>query len=147
MRNVTYPPDPYFTSGTISPNAEQRNRDDSYVEQWNFSVQQQLPANFVGTFSYLGSHGVHLLETSVVNLYDPPSYTVLQYPDFAPAIGWRGSVGASSYNGLILSLRRPFANGLLVAANYAYTHEIDNGSNGSGDGDEIKSAERTLPGL
>ena len=25
----------------------------------------------------------------------------------------------------------------MIAANYAYTHEIDNGSNGSGDGDEI----------
>ncbi len=137
VRNVSYPPDPYFTSATLSPNAEQRNRKDTYVEQWVLSVQQQLPANFVGTVSYLGSHGVHLLETSVVNLYLPPTYQTLQYPDFAPAIGWRGSVGASSYNGLVVSVRRPFSNGLLVAANYAYTHEIDNGSNGSGDGDEI----------
>ncbi len=137
VRNVSYPPDPFFTSGTLSPNAEQRNRKDSYVEQWALSVQQQLPANFVGTVSYLGSHGVHLLETSVVNLYLPPTYQVLQYPDFAPAIGWRGSVGASSYNGLVVSLRRSFSKGLLVTANYAYAHEIDNGSNGSGDGDEI----------
>ena len=137
MRNVTYPTGPvFYGSGTLSPNAEQRNRKDTYVEQWSASVQQELPANFVGTISYLGSHGVHLLETSVVNLIDP-SYGILQYPAFAPAIGWRGSVGASSYNGLFVSLRRPFSNGLLVAANYAYTHEIDNGSNGSGDGDEI----------
>jgi hypothetical protein len=52
-------------------------------------------------------------------------------------MSWRGSIGASSYNGLSVSVRRPFASGLLLAANYAYTHEIDNGSNGSGDGDEI----------
>ena len=137
VRNVSYPPDPFFTSGTLSPNAEQRNRKDSYVEQWALSVQEQLPANFVATLSYLGSHGVHLLETSAVNLYLPPTYQVLQYPAFAPAIGWRGSVGASSYNGLVVSLRRSFSNGLLVAGNYSYAHEIDNGSNGSGDGDEI----------
>ncbi len=137
VRNVSYPPDPYFTSATLSPNAEQRNRKDTYVEQWVLSVQQQLPANFAGTVSYLGSHGVHLLETSVVNLYLPPTHQILQYPDFAPAIGWRGSVGASSYNGLVVSVQRPFSNGLLVAANYAYTHEIDNGSNGSGDGDNL----------
>jgi hypothetical protein len=137
VKNVTYPVDPYFTgSGTISPNAEQRNRKDTYVEQWVFSVQRELPANVVGTVSYLGSHGVHLLETNVVNLIDPAT-GVAQYPAFAPAIGWRGSIGASSYNGLSVSVRRPFSNGLLVAANYAYTHEIDNGSNGSGDGDEI----------
>ena len=125
-----------FGAGTLSPNAEQRDRKDTYVEQWDLSVQQGLPANFVSTVSYLGSHGVHLLETNLVNLIDPAT-RLAQYPAFAPAIGWRGSVGMSSYNGLSVALRRPFSNGLLVAANYAYTHEIDNGSNGSGDGDEI----------
>lgn len=137
VTNVTYPVDSYFTgSGTISPNAEQRNRKDTYVEQWDLSVQQTLPANFVTTIAYLGSHGVHLLETNVVNLLNPAT-GVAQYPAFAPGIGWRGSVGASSYNGLSVSVRRPFTHGLLLAVNYAYTHELDNGSNGSGDGDEI----------
>lgn len=137
VKNVTYPVASSFTgTETISPNAEQRDRKDSYTEQWDLSIQQELPANFVGTFSYLGSHGVHLLDTNVVNLADPVT-GIAQYPDFAPAIGWRGSVGASSYNGLSVSVRRPFTSGLLVAANYAYTHEIDNGSNGSGDGDEL----------
>ena len=125
-----------FGAGTISPNAEQRDRKDTYVEQWSLSVQQELPADFVGTISYLGSHGVHLLETNVVNLIDPATGTV-QYSAFAPAIGWRGSIGMSSYNGLSIAVRRPISNGLLVAANYMYSHEIDNGSNGSGDGDEI----------
>ncbi|MFZ0758703.1 MAG: TonB-dependent receptor, partial [Candidatus Sulfotelmatobacter sp.] len=135
---LTYPVDPYFTGpGTLSPNAEQRNRKDSYVEQWSLSAQRELPGNLVGTISYLGSNGVHLLETNVVNLYLPAAYTALQYPSFAAAIPWRGSVGMSSYNGLSVALRRTFSRGLLVAANYMYSHEIDNGSNGSGDGDEI----------
>jgi Carboxypeptidase regulatory-like domain len=126
-----------FGAGTLSPNAEQRTRKDTYVEQWSLSAQRELPANFVGTLSYLGSHGVHLLYTSVVNLYEPPDYTTLQYPAFSPAIGWRGSVGMSSYNGLSVGMRRPFSHGLLVAADYMWSHEIDTGSNGSGDGDEI----------
>ncbi len=125
-----------FGNGTISPNAEQRNRKDSYVEQWDLSVQRELPASFVGTISYLGSHGVHLLETNAVNLVDP-STGVAQYPAFAPAIGWRGSVGMSTYHGLSVAMRRSFSGGLLVAANYMWSHEIDNGSNGSGDGDEV----------
>jgi hypothetical protein len=137
--NVSYPVDPFFTGGgTLSPNAEQRDRKDTYVEQWDVSIQQQLPANFVTTLTYLGSHGVHLLDTNVVNLTNPAT-GVAQYPAFAPAIAWRGSVGASSYNGLSLSVRRPFTHRLLVAVNYAYTHELDNGSNGSGDGDEISA--------
>jgi hypothetical protein len=126
-----------YGAGTLSPNAEQRDRKDTYVEQWSASVQQELPANFVGTLSYLGSHGVHLLETNVVNLYEAPSYTTLQYSAFAPAIGWRGSIGMSSYNGLSVAMRRSFSHGLLVTGNYMWSHEIDNGSNGSGDGDEI----------
>jgi len=125
-----------FGAGTISPNAEQRNRKDSYVEQWSLSAQRELPAEFVGTVYYMGSHGVHLLETNVVNLINPAT-GITQYPAFAPAIGWRGSVGMSSYNGLAVALRRSFTNGLLVTANYTWSHEIDNGSNGSGDGDNL----------
>ena len=125
-----------YGAGTLSPNAEQRNRKDTYVEQWSASVQQELAANFVMTVSYLGSHGVHLLETNVVNLIDPTT-GVAQYPAFAPAIGWRGSAGMSTYNGLSVALRRAFSGGLLVAANYTWSHEIDDGSNGSGDGDEV----------
>jgi hypothetical protein len=125
-----------FGAGTLSPNAEQRNRKDTYVEQWSFSTQRELPADLVSTVSYLGSHGVHLLETNVVNLINPVTGLV-QYPAFAPAIGWRGSAGMSTYNGLSVALRRSFSRGLLVAANYMWSHEIDNGSNGSGDGDEV----------
>jgi hypothetical protein len=135
VTNVTYPVTSYFTTGTLSPNAEQRNRKDSYTEQWDLSLQQELPADFVTTISYLGSNGRHLLDTSYVNLQNPGT-GVVQYAGFSPAIGWRGSVGASSYNALSVSVRRPFAHGLLVAANYQYAHELDNGSNGSGDGDE-----------
>jgi hypothetical protein len=143
-----------FGAAAYAPNAEQRDRKDSYVEQWDFSVQRELPQKFVGTFTYLGSHGVHLLEESETNLLAYNSSTgaygpQTQYPQCAPnpsqpagtcstGIQWRGSTGMSTYNGFSAALRRPFSNGLLVAANYMWSHEIDNGSNGSGDGDEIQ---------
>jgi len=142
------------SAGAYAPSAEQRNRKDSYVEQWSFSVQRELPASFVGTVSYLGSHGVHLLEQGEINLlaYNASTGTYgpqTQYPQCAPnasepagscATGfqWRGSVGMSTYQGLSVAMRRSFTHGLLVAANYMWSHEIDNGSNGSGDGDEIQ---------
>ncbi len=141
-------------NAAYKPSAEQRNRKDTYVEQWSFSLQRELPANFVSTISYLGSHGVHLLEQGETNLlaYNSATGTYgpqTQYPDCAwnssakpgscaTGFQWRGSVGMSTYNGLSAGLRRPFSNGLLVAANYTWSHEIDNGSNGSGDGDEIQ---------
>ena len=147
-QQLTYPVAPFFgptIAGTISPNAEQRDRKDSYTEQWSFSLQRELPGNFVSTISYLGSHGVHLLDTNVVNLITDPATGAKQYPAFAPAIGYRGSFGTSYYDGLALSMRRPFTRSLLVTANYTYSHEIDNGSNGSGDGDEISPQNPLCP--
>ena len=133
---LTYPIDSscYTGAGTISPQAQDRMRKDTYVEQWTVSIQRTLPANLVSTFSYVGSHGVHLLTLSQVNMIDPLTGQV-PYPAFAPAINWRGNRLSSVYDGFSASLRRPFVKGLLVAANYMYSHEIDAGSNGSGDGD------------
>ena len=119
--------------GSLSPQAQDRLRKDTYTEQWSASVQRELPVDFVGTLSYVGSHGLHLLTLSLVNMIDPATGTV-PYPAFAPAINWRGTQLSSSYNGFLASLRRPFSHGLLVAANYGYTHEIDDDSDGSGDG-------------
>jgi hypothetical protein len=147
-QQLSYPVAPFFgpnIPGTISPNAEQRDRKDTYTEQWSLSLQRELPGEFVSTVSYLGSHGVHLLDTNVVNLITNPATKAVQYPGFSPAIGWRGSIGASYYDGLSLSVRRPFTRSLLVSANYTYSHEIDNGSNGSGDGDEISPQNPLCP--
>jgi hypothetical protein len=67
-------------------------------------------------------------------MIDPATGDV-PYPDFAPAIAWRGTALSSTYNGFSASLRRPFHNGLLLAANYMWSHGIDANSSGSGDGD------------
>ena len=133
---LTYPIDSscYTGSGTISPDAQDRRRKDTYTEQWSTSLQQALPAKFVSTFSYVGSHGVHLLTLSLVNMIDPATGDV-PYPVFAPAISWRGTALSSVYDGFSASLRRPFHDGLLLTANYMWSHEIDANSAGSGDGD------------
>ena len=52
-------------------------------------------------------------------------------------MSWRGNTGNSSYQALALSVKRSFSHGLLISANYLWSHEIDDGSNGSGDGDSL----------
>ena len=132
---VTSEGNPVCTNGTQSPNAEQRNRPDSYVTQWGLSLEQALAGNFVATMAYVGSKGTHLLQLSYVNVENP--FTGLRpYPEFSQ-IPWRGDIGNSSYNALALSLKRSFSHGLLFSANYTWSHSIDDGSNGSGDGDSI----------
>ncbi len=134
---LSYPVDPFLqnTTGIVSPRDDDRRRKDTYVTQWGLSIQQQLPADFVGTASYVGSKGTYLLTLSQVNVFDP--VTGLQpYPDFG-IVSWRGNKDNSSYNGLSVAVKRSFSRGFLFSANYMWSHEIDDGSNGSGDGDSL----------
>jgi len=121
--------------GTNSPSAEQRNRRDTYSTQWGLSVQQQLPSNFLATIAYVGSKGTHLLGESYVNVIDPLTGQ-RPYPAFSQ-VAWRGTVFDSNYEALSASMRHSFSRGLLISANYTWSHEIDDDSNGSGDGDSI----------
>ncbi len=134
---LSYPIIPFLanTTGIISPRDDDRRRKDTYVEQWGLSVQQELPADFVGTVSYVGSNGVHLLTLSEVNGVNPLTGT-RPYPNFGQ-VSWRGNRENSNYNGLSVAVKRSFSRGILLSANYMWAHEIDDGSNGSGDGDSL----------
>ncbi len=135
--NLSYPIDPFLadTTGIVSPRDDDRRRKDMYVAQWGLSIQQMLPAEFVSTISYVGSKGVHLLTLSEVNVKD--LQTGLQpYPAFG-IVSWRGNRDDSNYNGLSVAVKRSFSHGFLLGANYMWSHEIDDGSNGSGDGDSL----------
>jgi hypothetical protein len=135
--NLSYPIYPFLsnTPGVISPRDADRLRKDTYVEQWGLSVQRALPADFVSTLSYVGSKGVHLLALSAVNVVNPQTGT-RPYPSFGQ-VSWRGNKDSSDYEGFSAAVKRSFSRGLLFSANYMWSHEIDNGSNGSGDGDSL----------
>jgi len=135
--NLTYPITPFLadTTGIVSPRADDRRRKDTSVTQWGLSVQQALPADFVSTISYIGSKGRNLLTLSEVNVINPLTET-RPYPAFSE-VSWRGNKNHSDYEGLSLAVKRSFARGLLLSANYMWSHEIDDGSNGSGDGDSL----------
>ena len=143
--NLSYPIDPFLvnTPGIISPRDDDRRRKDMYVEQWGLSVQQSLPADFVGTISYVGSTGINLLTLSAVNLVNPLTGT-RPYPTFGQ-VSWRGNKDISSYNGLSVAVKRSFSRGFLLSANYMWSHEIDDGSNGSGDGDSLVAQNVACP--
>jgi hypothetical protein len=137
IANLNYPIDPFLViaTGIISPKDEDRRRRDTVVTQWGLSVQQVLPADFVGTLSYGGSSGAHLLTLSAVNVIDPQTGT-RPYPQFGQ-ISWRGTKSNSNFEALSLALKRSFSHGFLFSSNYQWSHEIDDGSNGSGDGDSL----------
>jgi hypothetical protein len=134
---LSYPIAPFLvgTTGIISPRDDDRRRKDMYVTQWGLSVQHVLPADFVGTVSYVGSEGIHLLTLSEVNVVNPVT-GLRPYPNFGQ-VSWRGNKDTSNYQGLSVALKRSFSHGLLFSGNYMWSHEIDDGSDGSGDGDSL----------
>jgi len=134
---LSYPITPFLadTAGIISPRDDDRRRKDMYVTQWGLSVQHVLPADFVGTVSYVGSEGIHLLTLSEVNVVNPVT-GLRPYPNFGQ-VSWRGNKDTSNYEGLSVALKRSFSHGLLFSGNYMWSHEIDDGSDGSGDGDSL----------
>lgn len=135
--NLSYPIDPLLvdTTGIISPRDDDRRRKDTTVTEWGLSVQQALPVDLIGTVSYVGSEGHHLLTLSEVNVVDPLTGT-RPYPEFGE-VSWRGNSSNSDYEALSVAVKRTFARGLLLSANYQWSHEIDDGSDGSGDGDSL----------
>lgn len=135
---LSYPITPFLNGpGTISANADYRDRKDMYVIQWGLSVQRALPGDLVGTLSYVGSKGNFELVTAYVNLINPAT-GLRPYPAFGQ-VRWRGNSNSSSYDGFVASLQRSFARGLLVSANYTFSHEIDEDAPGGGDSDNPQS--------
>ncbi|MBZ5563916.1 MAG: carboxypeptidase-like regulatory domain-containing protein [Acidobacteriia bacterium] len=45
---------------------------DPYIQQWNFSIQRELPGNILISAAYVGSHGSHLLEDEFRNTNQVP---------------------------------------------------------------------------
>jgi carboxypeptidase family protein len=108
---LSYPIDPFLanTTGIISPRDDDRRRNDTLVTQWGLSVQQVLPADFVGTVSYVASQGAHLLTLSEVNVINPETGT-RRYPAFGE-VSWRGNNTNSNYQALSVAVKRFDANG------------------------------------
>jgi hypothetical protein len=136
---LSYPLSPFLAYaeagglGVVSPRDLDRRRKDAYVAAWTVSIQQKLPFNFIGTVSYLGNKGTDVLTTTYVNLAVPPTNFVPN-PAFG-AVSWRGDVGNSTFEALQTNVRRGFTNGFLLAANYMWSHSINDGSIGGGESD------------
>ena len=101
-----------------------------YVEQWNLSVQKQLPYNILFEATYVGNHGVHLIgigqgnQPIILNATPVNSRRPLaQYTD-AP-VTQVGDWNGSNYNGLAVKLERRYSNGFQLLTSLTYGHSLD----------------------
>jgi len=136
---------PTFTGGSlIALNPFQRNMRTPYAEQFNFSVQRELPGKFTLELGYAGSEGVRLLQSLQLNqaLLASPTAPIrdvtansarnvnarVTVPGFSSTgLNTVTANGHSSYNAFTSTLSRRLNTSFLQVA-YTYSKSIDNNS-------------------
>ncbi|MGD0696333.1 MAG: TonB-dependent receptor [Terriglobia bacterium] len=133
---LSYPINPFLqnTAGIVTPRAYDRNHKDMYVAAWTTSVERSLPGSIIGTVSYFGNKGTDIITSTYTNTVNPLT-GVQPYPQFG-VVQWRGNQGNSTFHALQMNVRRAFQNGWLLAANYMWSHSINDDSTGGGDSDK-----------
>jgi len=111
-------------------NAVQRGIRMPYTQQWNFSIQRQLPGNWNLTTAYVGTKGTKLNSQPDINRPVPGTTAIAlrrPYPRFT-SIQEVQHRQSSSYHGLQASAERRFGKGMNFLAAYTYSHAIDENS-------------------
>ena len=107
-----------------------------YAQQWNFSLQRELPGGITLTGAYVGSRGTHLQAQRNVNTRTPeilPDGRALyrsgprRNTNFGDIDHWEFSTN-SFYHGFNGGLKKRFADGLQFQVAYTFGRSIDSAS-------------------
>jgi hypothetical protein len=130
---LSYPVTPFLGAAlySLSPGGLDRHKKDLYINEWSLSVQHEIARQTTLQVGYFGNEGTHLIQKVNLNGVNPmtgqrpyASFSLVQYFT-TNAVG--------NFNALQASLRRSLSTGLLVSANYQWSHAIDDGSLGGGE--------------
>jgi hypothetical protein len=117
-------------SGTTTTNGFEAHAPIPYVQSWNVTVERELGHAFALEVNYAGSEGTHLSKKYDVNQEIHPTDTSASVRPF----GYFGEIdfysfnSTSSYNSGTVTIRRRFAKGLFMRANYTFAKSLDNAS-------------------
>jgi hypothetical protein len=120
---------------SVTYTGQDRNRKNLAVDEWTLSVQQEVARDTNVTVSYIGSEGSHLWTNTIANGINPATNTRF-YPNYSTFTEY-STQSSSNFNALEVGVRRNLRTGLLLAANYQWSHAIDDGS--------VGGAEATTP--
>jgi hypothetical protein len=121
----------------------------SYVEEWSFSIQQQMSRSWLLEAAYFGSHGVKLTgqivdNTAVIPGAGPIAARQVR-PQFPPYINNGYNEFPSWYDGVSFKLEKRLSHGLSFLVSYTFSKTIDisdNLSNASLGGNPTSNATR-----
>jgi hypothetical protein len=122
-------------AGSLAPFTVNYDFHNSYTQDWNFNVQQQLGNNAGLMIGYFGNKGTHLRTIRNLNQFLPGT-SVRPYPALSAsspvspgaALGnisiWESS-GNSLYNGLWITFNRRLSRNLQFQTSYTWSKSID----------------------
>ena len=128
-----------FTStqaaGSVSPSTINHDFRNSYIQSWNFNIQQQITQSVGMMAGYFGSKGTDLRDGRNINQFIPGTTTRV-YPKLSASspilpgatlnnLIQTDSGGNSSYNALWLTATKRFAKGLQFDASYTFSKSLD----------------------
>jgi len=100
-----------------------------YIQSWNFTIEQKLPAEIVTSLGYVGTQTVHQLMDRDINAA-PPGGGPAGRPLAATQnrriamLMWDG-FASGNYHGLQLAINRPFSRGLFLKGAYTWSKAIN----------------------
>ncbi|MEZ5403396.1 MAG: TonB-dependent receptor [Bryobacteraceae bacterium] len=125
---------------TTSPDFIQQNMVSGYAQQWNFTVQQELPSSVLFEGAYianvghkLGGPGVNINQIPLVNGRGPAaqSQTARPFPQFNSVSMVSPPWGNSTYHSMNLKMEKRYSRGLSFLGNYTWAKFIDDVESGS----------------
>lgn len=118
-------------------NVDKNSTRNPYVEEWSFSLQQQITESLKAEADYFGSHGVKLMGQVLDNVASVPGVTPIAqrvpYPNFAPFVDNGFDEYMSWYHGLVLKLDKRYSENLSFLFSYTWSKALDE-TDGLGDG-------------
>ena len=158
-------PFPPGTGITLGPFAINPNFDNSYVQDWNLTIQRQLSSNLGVEVAYVGVKGTHLQLSQNINqpfvnggvyLSTRPFPTLPQTSPVLPAQcappnpvcplgnfsggGQVNSGGNSNYNAVWATVNKHFSHGLQFQGSYTFSKSLDYNSLSTGESLFIQNA-------
>ena len=108
-----------------------RDSKTSYIDNWNFTIQQQLMRDFTVSVGYVGTVGRFLYDNQNVNAAIPgpgplnPRKPFFNFTGSTDALGIRCRCQGSSYHSLLLQGEKRFSGGYTITTNFTWSKALD----------------------
>jgi outer membrane receptor protein involved in Fe transport len=101
------------------------NYKENYAQQWNLTLEREVTPGSLISLGYVASKNTNVEGARVMNLPRPRFNNTREDPRFTN-ITYYGPLSSSTYHSMQLVYTRRLARGLMIDANYVWSHSIDN---------------------